>query len=292
MAVVYRSGRLHVGGGELAYRLLPKAVEQAMPPVVMVGGWGSTMNDWFSLSDELARRLGAPVLLFDHRGIGESCDHPGTITMDELAGDTLALAEALLPGNRFVVVGHSAGAFLAQHLAIRAPERVAAIVCLSGQGPRSSAVSGSGKFFKLARSTLHNSEDVEARMELLSYHLFPFERDALGRGLHGMSARSLRDRRPKATIEAQLRMLSKADLGPELGSIRCPVLIVHGRADAVVPPENAERLFHAVSGSAFRRVAMLERRHMPFAPGLEAAREVAGEVAAFLAECRRPTSKL
>ena len=54
--------------------------------------------------------------------------------------------------------------------------------------------------------------------------------------------------------EAQLKMLGKTDYGPQLASIRCPVLVVSGEADQVIPASNAETLFNDLTGSTLRQL--------------------------------------
>jgi proline iminopeptidase len=74
------------------------------------------------------------VVWFDHRGNGRS-GRPGreTITMEQLADDAAALLDHLGLGPA-VVLGHSYGGFVAQELALRHPDAVAALV-LVATGP-------------------------------------------------------------------------------------------------------------------------------------------------------------
>ena len=81
MALAYKSGKVSINGGELAYRLFSKG-KPGSTPIVLVAGWGTVLNEWFALPQELAK-LGRTVLLFDNRGIGESSEHPGSVTVEE-----------------------------------------------------------------------------------------------------------------------------------------------------------------------------------------------------------------
>jgi pimeloyl-ACP methyl ester carboxylesterase len=311
MVLVYKSGKLAVNGGDLAYRLFDGQHGQLdSAPIVLIAGWGSTMNDWHGLPQELAKR-GRSVLLFDNRGIGLSAEHGGKVSVEDLAADVLGLADGLLSARPFVAFGHSAGAFVAQHLAIHAPNRVAAMVCCGSQGVRATAVAGSAEFFKLGRATFHAkisepmsgvssawvpsaeaSTELESRMKLYSYFLDTRERDVVDRDFQGMCERSLKENRPKATIQSQLGMLAKADYGPRLAEIRCPALVMHGADDSVIPMANAETLYKDLSGSSQRRLKVLPGLHFHFAPSLTAASAAAGEVVSFMAECEVPASKL
>ena len=68
----------------------------------------------------------ARLIVPDQRGFGASAG-PGPGSMDELADDAAALLAAL-HGGPAVVCGLSMGGYIAQHLAVRHPDRVAALV--------------------------------------------------------------------------------------------------------------------------------------------------------------------
>lgn len=51
---------------------------------------------------------------------------------------------------------------------------------------------------------------------------------------------------PLATLEAGLRYLGEADLRPLLSAVACPALVIHARADAVIPPAAGARLATAL----------------------------------------------
>ncbi|VVE50491.1 alpha/beta hydrolase [Pandoraea iniqua] len=66
-------------------------------------------------------------VFMDYRGYGGMREVTGTYTMDEIAGDTLALADALGFAT-FSLIGHSMGAMAIEKIAARAPERVRALI--------------------------------------------------------------------------------------------------------------------------------------------------------------------
>lgn len=307
-AVVYKNGKASVNGGELAYRLYSKGAPGSTP-IVLVAGWGTVLNDWFALPQELAKQ-GKTVLLFDNRCIGESSDHGGNVTVENMAADVLELAKALLPPGPFVVVGHSAGAFVAQHLSIHFPESIAASVLVGSQGARKTAVNGDAEFFKLARKTYQDQEVLQTlgqttagsgagdpvmlagREKLLAYFITTNKKDPVNRPYRQICQRSLSEKRPQPTIMAQLKMLAGVDYGAQLASIKSPVLVLHGKDDQVIPASNGEKLFNELSGSSLRKLKVLPGRHIPHGPSLADGPAVAKEIVAFIADYERMRSKL
>ena len=94
--------------------------------VMVLHGWFGDHGVWkttYPLLDTKAFTYVFP----DWRGYGASRDNAGHHDMGEMAGDVLALADAL-GWQRFGVIGHSMGGKAAQRLAMDAPARVVALV--------------------------------------------------------------------------------------------------------------------------------------------------------------------
>src|SRR5581483_5595604 len=88
------------------------------------------------LVDGLAEHV--EVIVYDHRGVGESTDVPGNFTIADLAADAIALLDAL-DVEQAHVFGISMGGAVAQELAVTYPDRVRGLVlgCTFCGGPRS-----------------------------------------------------------------------------------------------------------------------------------------------------------
>lgn len=72
----------------------------------------------------------ARYVFADLRGYGLSRAMTGAYTLDEIAGDVLALADSL-GQDRFHVTGHSMTGMVAQYMLLRAPDRVKSAVAIS-----------------------------------------------------------------------------------------------------------------------------------------------------------------
>jgi proline iminopeptidase len=97
-----------------------------LPWLVVHGGLGVDHVLYRRTLTRLAETL--RVVFFDQRGNGRSVPVDlETVTMEQLADDVAALADTLRL-DRFSVLGHSYGGFVAQEFALRHPERLDRLV--------------------------------------------------------------------------------------------------------------------------------------------------------------------
>lgn len=103
--------------------------------VLLVPGWTGSKEDFTPVLPLLAD-LGFDVVAFDQRGQYESPGGPeDDYSLEALAADALALAEACFGAERFHLLGHSFGGLVAQTLTIEHPEHVRTLSLLcSGPG--------------------------------------------------------------------------------------------------------------------------------------------------------------
>jgi pimeloyl-ACP methyl ester carboxylesterase len=93
---------------------------------LVLHGWFGDSRSFEQIEPWLSRDAFSYVFM-DYRGYGGMLETRGTYTMDEIASDALALADAL--GFRsFSLVGHSMGGMAIERVATFAPERVRALV--------------------------------------------------------------------------------------------------------------------------------------------------------------------
>ncbi|HKV37179.1 MAG TPA: alpha/beta fold hydrolase [Pyrinomonadaceae bacterium] len=97
-------------------------------PVILLHGY---TDSWFSFSQILPlldQRY--RVYTLDQRGHGESDRPVGGYAMPQFAGDVVAFMDAMNI-KQATIVGHSMGSFVAQHVAVEAPERVKRLVLVA-----------------------------------------------------------------------------------------------------------------------------------------------------------------
>jgi pimeloyl-ACP methyl ester carboxylesterase len=214
------------------------------PPVVLIQGLGLSSRFWFDIPGRVARHYRAVVL--DNRGVGRSDKPFGPYSMGLMAGDVLAVMDAA-GFAAATIVGISLGGMIAQHVAVRHPERVTGLVLLA-------TTPG------LPHGTLPSLEVLAALVSL------PFARPgtaaAFARLLLPQSlmprARELLSRWPAAlrkdpvsptVFVAQLAAAAGHSMGWRLKEIRCPTVVVAGAEDVLIPPSNSRVLARRIPGA-------------------------------------------
>ena len=125
----------YVDAGELR---LHAVIGGEGPPLLLVQGWPETWYAWRLLMPALARDF--KVIAVDQRGIGLSDKPAGGYDTGTLAGDLVALMDAL-GHQRFAVVGHDTGFAISYALAADHPDRVDRLALAEIPGPPGAAPS-------------------------------------------------------------------------------------------------------------------------------------------------------
>jgi len=99
------------------------------PAVVLIHGWALDLREWVDQIAALSPRY--RVIAFDRRGFGKST---GSADPSAEPADLRALLDTLHVRSA-ILVGHSAGAMVAQRFAAAMPERVDALVLYGGPAP-------------------------------------------------------------------------------------------------------------------------------------------------------------
>lgn len=209
-------------------------------PLVLLHGWGLTPGVWAPLVDTLGASLDlhAPAL-------------PGHAdAAPVLDADVAAWGEALLPAipPSATVCAWSLGALIALHLAHRHPERIRRLVLIGATPCFVSHPEGnwtSGLDPEVVRSF---SDDFGAlpgptqRRFVALQALGDAQRKAVANALTVRLAAA--DAAQLPGLAAGLTLLAQTDLRARIPEIRCPVHLVHGARDALMPL-SAARWLHA-----------------------------------------------
>ena len=189
--------------------------------------WGGSHRTFAPVIASLAS--GSAVVSYDHRGWGAARDLPGPYGISELADDALAVIAGLGLG-RYVLVGHSMGGKVAQLVASRRPEGLAALALIAPAPPRPAVDAKSAEALTHAFDSRETVSDALRHM-LTARPLPPdLQEQMINDGLAGNREAQLAW--PLGGITEDITAAAKA--------IEVPVQVLAGRQDRVDPPESLE----------------------------------------------------
>lgn len=209
--------------------------EGSGPPVLLIMGLASSSDMWFRLVPVLAPRY--RTIRFDNRGVGRTGVSPGPYSIELMAADAAAVLDAAGEAGAHVV-GASLGGLIAQELALSFPQKVRSLVlaCTDPGGPEAVETEAHRRLgaveerpspetlVPLLYSPTASRQRIEEDLEVRFRH--PAEPDGVANQIAGLRAYAGSYRR--------------------LGQIRVRTLILHGTADQLVDPRNAELLARGI----------------------------------------------
>ncbi|MGQ9490902.1 MAG: alpha/beta fold hydrolase [Anaerolineae bacterium] len=213
-------------------------------PLLLLHGLGSSADDWFMQLPAFAPyfRCIAP----DLRGHGLSDKPDGPYSVALFAADAAALLTALgaMPAH---VLGLSLGGMVAQQLAIAYPHLVRSLVLINtmpGIWPPSWHIVQVGLRRLAAPWRTRSMAEQAARV---AADLFPHQQQAF---LRAQVQARLASNDPEAYRKATMAVAGFRP-GRALHRLACPVLIIAGEEDRVVPRLYQERLRRALPAAEF-----------------------------------------
>jgi len=234
-----------VGDVEIGYRTIgPLGAAADSTPLLLVMGSSGTMDMW---SPEFVSDLaqGREVVVFDNRGMGETDDPLGAYPFSQLADDTAGLITAL-GHDQMDVLGWSMGGDVAIDLAVRHPQRVAALVSYAGDAGGRTAIPPTKAALAVLTDT---SMPAQERGQKLIELLFP----ASYRNAHPDYAASFpipTEQSSPKEIGLQNQAIGEwAGVWDRLKDIDCPTLFVTGAEDELTPAQNAVMMADRVPAS-------------------------------------------
>ncbi|HVL11627.1 MAG TPA: alpha/beta fold hydrolase [Gemmata sp.] len=216
-------------GSRLAYD-----VKGEGPPVLFIQGVGLHGNGWKPQTDALSPRF--RCLTFDNRGTGRSTPVPAAVTVEQMAGDALAVAEAEA-WRTFHVVGHSLGGLVALCLALGARERVRSLSLMCTFADGRDAAPLTTRMCWLGMRTRVGTRRMRRRafVRLVAGPGAAADPDALAEELTPLFGHDLADQPP--VVGKQLKAMRRYTAAARLGELAgVPTLVMAGSHDPIAPP--------------------------------------------------------
>lgn len=232
-------------------------VDTPKATVLLVMGYGSTALVWTSSFYQPLVDAGYQVIRYDNRGVGESSwmenwTEENAYSLEDMATDAVAILDAV-GVEKAHVIGASMGGMIAQRLAISHSDRVASLTSIMSTGfmidPDFAPPNDMRN--KLIKLTLKHMIFNPSDANLLKFRV------GIREGLKGNGDYTfdIKKAAQRALYETKRRKGYNQNSGPqheaainksgsrldELGSIKLPTLIIHGKSDPLVRFEHCEK---------------------------------------------------
>lgn len=241
-------------GCQFAYTL-----QGAGPRVVFIQGVGVHGDGWLPQVNALAQRCSC--LRFDNRGTGASQPMGNSLSVEQMAGDTLALMDHL-GWDSAHLVGHSLGGLVALKVALTQRTRVKslALLCTFANGceaaPLTARMLWLGMRSRLGTRAMRRRGFLQLVMPAASLRNIDY--DAMGQRLAPLFGHDLGDQ--PAIVGLQLKCMRFANFSRQLGNLDgLPTLVVSASEDPIAPPKLGRALSAGIAGARF--VELADRSH-------------------------------
>jgi pimeloyl-ACP methyl ester carboxylesterase len=220
---------------------------QAAPALLLLHGFGSSLQAWDDWSVKLAQKY--RVIRLDLPGFGLTGASPANDYSEEKDLAFLTHFADKLSLEKFSVIGHSMGGKMAWSLAASQPERVQALVLMAPDG------------FPETKDIGTKPYEVPAIMGLIKYVLPKYlvrksiepafaEADALSDALVNRYYDMLRAPGVRGAILERSNQTIYTDPVPRLKAIKAPTLLIWGEQDQMIPSTNAQSYATVLSNSS------------------------------------------
>lgn len=246
----------HVNGIDVYYEVHGRGER-----VMLISGTGGDLRADPARSKSLLAQ-NFEVLMFDQRGLGQSGKPDVPYTMSEYARDAVDLM-SVVGWERAHVMGISFGGMVAQHVALRHPERVNKLVlaCTSSGGD------GGASFDLLSVHDLPTDERLAITLPIMdSRNDVTVDPPMLAPWFEVLmplwkNNRPLNHDDPQSEMGARRQLEARLghDVYQELNQIRALTFVVGGSFDAQAPVGNVQALAKAIGGS---RLQLFDGGHL------------------------------
>jgi pimeloyl-ACP methyl ester carboxylesterase len=227
---------VRVGGINIYYEVHGKG-----EALVLIMGYTADTAWWFRELPVFSRQY--RVVAFDNRGAGQSDKPDVPYTMEMMAGDLAGLLE-IIGINKAHIFGVSMGGMIAQHFALRYPERVSSLVlgCTTCGGQHSIIPDAKAMTVLADFEHMKKLSRVEIVRQTIPFLVSPEFIDKNPSLIQELIEKMMEHPAPLHGAIRQAHAIWEHDTYEHLPEIRVPTLIIAGDADRLIPVENSRIL--------------------------------------------------
>jgi len=215
--------------------------------LLLISGLSSRTDVWSKIVDDLAKHF--LVTSFDNRGAGQTTQPKENYTIEQMANDVNVFMDAIGISSAYVI-GHSMGGAILQSLCINYPQKVkGAIIAAS-----TSKINEAGYMLlettaKLIAGGVAIDLIIDSVIPLLFGSAFLKNKEQLKEEIIRM-----REDPYAQSYEGyigQLNALRTVDLTPNLNKIKCPILVLAGLEDILLPAEHSKKIADLIPNAKY-----------------------------------------
>jgi 3-oxoadipate enol-lactonase len=243
--------KLSLDNGFLDYELLGKG-----NPLLFIHGYPLSQKIWEPQMDSLGDQ--ATLISVDLRGHGNSYAFEGPYSMDLLANDCKLLLDNLNIKFPTVVCGLSMGGYVALAMYRNFPDLFKGMILTS---TRSGSDSPEGKINRDIAINQAYQYGANYIADSMLPKLFSPMTQAKNPDLLNMIHSVMANTSVQGIVGALQGMRDRADSSSLLTKINCPVLIIHGLDDQLIPMKDAELMDQQIPNSRLMKIS--NAGHLP-----------------------------
>jgi len=236
--------KININGIELAYSRHGEGT-----PLVLLHGYPLDHHLWDDVVPLLKDTF--DLIVPDLRGFGESTTIDTPYTMDDFASDVAGLLDEL-GIKKTAIAGHSMGGYVALAFARLYPGRMSGLGLVSSQVLADPPDRKEGRYKSAAEVAEKGTGGV---VEVMTTKFTSDPR------LQEYARKSMERQKPEAYIGALKAMAERADSTFLLNTIKYPVVVIHGAADALIPIDRAREVKAVIPDAHFAELSGVG--HMP-----------------------------
>jgi pimeloyl-ACP methyl ester carboxylesterase len=217
--------------------------------LVLIRGLGSNLLSWYEQIEVLSRHY--KCVVFDNRGAGRTDKPDVPYSIKQMADDTAGLMDAL-GITRAALLGISMGGMIAQEFALHHQDKLSCLILgcthFGGAGVAQSppeivaaVMAGTNATSQQQKQQLQAvfcDDTIERRPEVVEKHnriraQYPI---------------------PPFAFVRQLQAIGAFDASARLGAIRVPTMVIAGREDRLVAPQNSRLIADRIPGATLKEL--------------------------------------
>jgi len=243
--------KINIDNGFLVYDMIGTGI-----PILFVHGYPLSRKIWEPQMDGLSAQ--ATMIAFDLRGHGGSFPFDGPYSMDLLADDCKSVLDNSHVHSPIVVCGLSMGGYVTMALYRKYPDLFKGIILTSTRPGPDSPEAKTNRDASIMKASENGAGFIADNMlpKMFSPVTLSSNPDLVAM-VHGV----MMDTSVPGIIGALQGMRDRPDSTPLLSKINCPVLIIHGFDDQLIPLKEAESAHNQIPNS--RLVKILAAGHLP-----------------------------